>query len=339
MTSSVRFGVAVALAGVALLAAAAARAEVIEEIVAKVNDDIITKTDLQQAEQDMLAEAYRRYAGKDLDEQVKGAKAGLLRNMIDRKLLLHRATRLFDQDKMGDSILSWFKEQQHITNDEDLKKLLDQEGMTVADLKKRLIDMQAPDEVLRVEVRDRISVGDKEVEAYYNEHPKEFEVPAEVTVREIVLLAKDRPIAEVRTDAEKVRAKATAPGADFGAIAKEVSDAGTKTSGGLLGPLKKGDLSPQLEAVAFTLPVGEVSQPLEMPYGFHILKVESRAEDRKRAFEEVRDAVRTRLEDEKFRTAMEDYLKKLWSEADIWVSPKYQNRLSPGPTPSVAKGP
>lgn len=310
--------------------ATAARAEVVEEIVAKVNDDIITKSELDQAEQGVIADIYRRYAGKDLDEQVKNAKSMLLRRMIDEKILFHRAQRMYDMDKMGDVILRSFKEQQQIKSDQDLEKMLTQEGMTIADLKRRLIETYAPEEVLRFEVGDRVAVGDKEVDAYYAEHPDEFRVPAQATVREIVILADDASREERRAAAERIRERVAAPDADFGAVAREVSEAGTRESGGLLGELKKGDLAAPLDEQAFGLPVGQVGPIIETPYGFHILKIESRSEERLRTLDETREAVRSQLVERRYAKERKAFLDKCWEEATVVVMPAYRDRLAPG---------
>lgn len=305
-----------------------ARAEVVEEIVAKVNDDIITMSELRKAEEEILAEIYRRFTGAELDRELKKAREQLLRRMIDRKILLHRAERMFDVAKLGDAILQSFKEQQGIASDEELARLLAAENLSVADLKKRLIDMYAPNEVERYEVADRVSVGEKEIRAWYDEHLEEFRAREEATVREIVLLAEGKDRAAVREDAERIRARAAAPGADFAAIAAETSDAGTKKDGGLLGVVSRGDLAPALERAAFATPPGEVSPVLEAEHGFHILKVESRTDATLRSFEDVREEIRKRLYERKFDEAYAEFLKKAWAEAEIWVAPKYIGRLS-----------
>ena len=331
MTGPIRAGAGIFLAVLAgSLGTGIARGEVVEEIVAKVNDDIITRSDLQDSEQELLSDLYRQYTGKELDDRVKTAKAGLLINLIDRKILLHRAQRLFDMDKMGDNLLSNFREDRKIKSDDELKKMLDQDHMTIADLKKKLVEWTAPEQVLGYEVKDRVSVGDKEVEAFYTEHPEESEVPAVATLREIVLLAEGDKKQARRAEAERLRERAAEPGADFEALAREFSEAGTKASGGLIADVKKGELAAQLEQVAFTLAPGQVSQVLDTPYGFHIIKVESRAEPQKRSLEDLRANLKEKLYKARFEQAYNDFMKKARKEAEIWVSPKYQSRIAPG---------
>jgi peptidyl-prolyl cis-trans isomerase SurA len=317
---------AVLLAGGALGLAVQTRAELLEEIVAKVNDDIITKSEIEREEQLMVADLYRRFTGAELDREVKNAKARLLQEMIDRKLLIHRATRLYDVDKMKKALLESFMEQQKIKDPKELERLLAQEGMSLEDLERRLVEMAAPGEVIRFEVADRLAVGDAELGAYYEAHLDEFRVPAEATLREIVLLAGPEAREARRGEAERVRERAAAEGADFEAVAKEVSEAASAAQGGLIGPFRRGDLARPLEEAAFGLPAGSVSPVLESENGLHILKVESRTEDRVRGLDEVRDGLRVRLEDEKYKKALGEFLKKARGEANIWVDPKYRAR-------------
>lgn len=306
-----------------------ARAEVIEEIVAWVNGDIITKSDMDQEEQTLLSDVYRRYTGPELDAQLKKARAELLDRMIDRKILVQRASRMYDLNKMQASLVDSFKEQQKIKTDEELQRLLAQDGMTLADLKQRLIEMYAPEEIIRFEVVGRLSISDKEVAAYYDAHPEISEVPAKATVREIVLLTTQENRKRRKEEAEAIRVRATAPGADFEALAREVSEAGTKANGGLLGTVGKGDLAPELEEAAFGVPVGGVSQVIEMSHGFHLIKVDERAEALKKTLDEMREKIRSDLEQQRYAQALDDYLKKARSESDIVVGDKYKARIVP----------
>lgn len=323
--------VALGLCGLSLLAGATrARAELVEEIVAWVNGDIITRSELQEEEQVMMSEAYRRYTGEELDEQVRILQQELLIRMIDRKILVDKAAMMYDMDKMGEAFYGSFKEQQGIADDEELAAALAREGMTVETLKERLIEMFAPDEVLRYEVGARVSVSDRELQAYHDSHSEEFRLPAEVTIREIVLLADGAAAkAERRAEAERVRERVTTGGEDFAAVAREVSEAGTAAEGGLLGPLEKGELSEQLEQFAFSLPPGEVSEIVDAPYGFHICVVESRTESRVPPLEEIGENLRRWLEDRKYYEQRNAFMTKARSEAEWCVKPAYADRLPP----------
>jgi peptidyl-prolyl cis-trans isomerase SurA len=319
------------MAFVATLATGAgpARAEVVDEIVAKVNDDIVTKSDLETEEQGALQELYRRFSGTELDKQVAQAKKEMLRHLVDRRVLIQRAAHIFDMTKMQEFYIESFRDQQNIKSERDLEKLLAEQGMTMADLKTRLVEEFAPQQVIRAEVAERIAVSEKDARAYYEAHTADFDVPAQATVREIVIKAGDSDRETKRATAEAVRAKVAGAGIDFAAVAADASDAGTKKAGGLLGTVKKGDLAEALDKAAFTVPVGDVSPVIEAGYGFHILKVDARTDDALRPFDDVRAEIETKIQNERFAVEYKNYMKKAWTEATIWIAPQYQARLSP----------
>jgi len=338
MKSLSRFALLVLALSGTVMFSAPARAELLEEIVAWVNGDIITMGEMDKEEQAMVAEAYRRFTGDELDENVKRMRAGLLVEMVDRKILLDRAKAMFsDLDGIKDSYFEGFKESQGITDDAEFARMLEQEGLTIESFKLRLLEMYAPEEVLRYEVGNRISVSDAEVETYYREHPEQFALKDEVTVREIVLLADTESKRNSRRpEAEQIVERARA-GEEFAALAKELSEAGTKAEGGLLGQVERGDLSAQLEAVAFTLEEGQVSDPIETAYGFHILMVEERTVGEAMPLDESWERLRKFLEDKKYETALKAFREKMRAEAEWCVKAKYKDRIPPEFGPEICE--
>src|SRR5262249_8081005 len=161
-------------------------------------------------------------------------------------------------------------------------------------------------------------VSEKDAQAYYDTHAAEFTVAAQATVHEIVLKARPSDPAGRRAEAEAVRERAAADGADFEAIAKEVSEAGTKASGGLLGAGREGDLGPALDEAAFRLPVGVVGPVIEDEHGFHVLKVDARTDEHLQPFDAVREDIEKTLRDNQIEKETRAYLKKAWGEATIW---------------------
>jgi len=314
-----------------LMVAPVTRAEILDEIVAWVNGDIITWSEYEEEEKAMVSEAYRQMTGEELDAEVTRIREGLLQQMIDRKILLNHAQLLYNTDRMTESFYEGFKQQQMelqgIESDEEFERRLANDGMTVDDLKRKLLEMFAPDEVIRFEVGGRLAVSDTDLRAYYDSHQGEFTAAAEVTIREIVLLAETDDQKEKQlTEALRIRREAT-DDAEFADLAKKYSQSGTAATGGLLGPLRRGDLSPQLEAVAFDVPIGEVSQVLDMPYGYHMIMVESRTEEELTPFDEVKDNLRLQLEDRQYFTDLREFMDQARTEAEWCVKPKFRKLL------------
>ena len=304
-------------------------AEVIEEIVAVVDDEIITRSEFEEEEQAMLAEVYRKYTGTELDRQVEMVRTQVLAQIIDRKVLMHRAARLFDLSGYEDMLVEQFKKDNKIDSDEELERLLAAEGMTVPDIRRRLIEQVAPQEIIRAEVGNRVTSSDAEIEEYYENNRDQFLIAPAYTLSEIVILAGDNDREEKQVLAAGVLEQARAEDADFAALAREHSGAGTAEGGGALGTMIAGDLNPELEKVAETMPVGAVSDLLEMDYGFHIIRLEDRREAGQQDLEDVREKIRVYLENTQYVEKLTEFLKKARNEADIQIRPAYEDRYTP----------
>lgn len=313
-----------------------ARAEVLEEIVALVDGDILTKSEYEREEQAMIQGIYRQFSGADLDQAVAAVRRTLLTDLIDRKILVHRASRLFDTKRMEQVFFDNFREQQQIKDDAEFAAMLAREGMTIESMKTRLVESFAPDEVVRFEVSSRVSVADHEIDDYYAGHPDEFHHEDEVKLREIVLLA-DTLAKKIdrRAEIDAIRARLNRD--NFAEVATEVSEAGTKEAGGLLGNVHPGDLSETLEGYAFALQPGQVSEVLEMPYGFHILFAEEVRVGATKTLDEVREELRAKLEDERFAERLREFMVKARSESEWCVKEKYAASLSAQNADKVCK--
>ena len=310
-----------------LFAPAASTGEIVEEIIAKVNGDIITKSDYDKQAEVLLEEAYRELTGAELDAYLEQMRKNLLLSMIDRKILVDQAQRIYDLDVMGDVFIQQFKEEQNISTDLELEQLLGQEGMSIAQLKQRLIEMSAPDEVIRFEVRSRISVSGAEVETFYQENKDNLMQPAVVTLREIVVLAPEGSDRSERLAQAEAARRRVIDGEDFAEVAEELSEAGTAAEGGLLGEMKQGDLAKHLAGPAFELPVGSVTEIIETSYGFHILKIEAREAAHATPLADVHDRIHDLLEQNKYSAELDAYLVKVRSESEWCVKQKYQEQL------------
>jgi len=332
----VRLAATIAVVTVVLIAsAAAARAEILEEIIAWVNGEIITRSTYDEEDKARTAEAYRQFSGQELDEQLEQMREQLLLSLVDRKILLHHAKALgYDLDQMAEAFLGSFMSLQGLETVEEVEAMAEQDGMTLGDVKKKLVELYGPDEVIRYEVSNRISISDAEIEAFYTSSAERFLVDGEVTLREIVLLAQDADSkVERRAEAEKTWERASS-GEDFASLVSELSEAGTAASGGKLGPLVRTDLSEILVVPAFTLPIGGVSELMETPYGFHIVKVVSRIDEHTKPIDDVRERIREFLQTRKFRTELDAFLEKARLDSEWCVKPKYYELLSvPAPPP------
>ena len=312
---------ALALFGVSLVPGRA-RAEILEEIVAKVNNSMITRSQLQERLAGYEEQLKSKYSGDELNAQTEAAADGLLRNMITETLLVQRAEVLLDLDKVRKNLLDDFKKQQKIQSDEELDQLLKEQNMTRQELLDTLMRLSIPHEIINYEVRRKISVSDKEIQTYYDQHRQDFVRPERVVFREIVLLYEEATKNEVRARAEAVRRELNA-GKDFGELAAEVSEVSSKERGGLVGPFTKGELQPAIEAQVFALKPGELAGPIETTRAFHIIRLETKEAEQVTPLPDAKDQITEKIRDSLFKQKLEVYLEGLWKENYIYVYPKY----------------
>src|SRR5207245_2148338 len=205
----------------------------------------IIKSEFEERSTCILKQSYQQYSGDELDQQLIDAQESMLSNMITELLLLDRAESLLDLSKVRKNLVDDFRKQQNITSDDDLEKLLKEQGMTRKDLEEQLIRLAVPQEVINYEVKRKISVSEREIKDYYDAHTKDYEALPTVTLREIVLFYEPVRRAEVMTRAEGVLRELKG-GADFVDLVQRYSEGGTKETGGALDPLKAADLNPEI---------------------------------------------------------------------------------------------
>ena len=305
--------------------AAPAHAAIVEEIVAKVNNRIITKSDYEQRR------AYLNDQQKTASEdEAQAGRDALLANLITEALLIERAETIFDMDRIRTSLIDDFKKQQNITNDQELETALKDQGMSRKDLEEHLMRLAVPNEIINYDVRRKISVSDAEMQAYYDAHRSKWETPTTVTLREIVILYTPETREEALSRAKGIAAQAR-DGGDFVELVKQYSEGGTREVDGMLGPIAARDLNPALGGSAMALKAGQISDPVDSGRAFHVLKLEARVETVTKSLADVKDDVYNGVREEKFRPRFDIYLRKLWKENYIEVAPKYESLLVVSP--------
>ena len=313
-----------------------ARAAIVEEIVAKVNNRIISKSEFEERSTYILKQIYQQYSGDELDRQLRDAQESMLSNMITELLLLDRAESLLDLSKVRKNLVDDFRKQQNIASDDDLEKVLKDQGMKRKDLEEQLIRLAVPQEIINYEVRRKISVSEAEIKEYYDAHQKDWETAPTVSFNEIAMFYEDANRPEVLSRAQGVVREARGGGTDFGELVQKYSEAPSKESGGFLGPLAAADLHPAIAEAAFKLQTGDVSDPIDTGRSYQVIRLVGKTDRVVKTQEDMREAIVKAVRDAKFRPRYDHYIKKLWRENQIEVLPKYEHYLvrtplKPGP--------
>jgi peptidyl-prolyl cis-trans isomerase SurA len=302
------------LAALSLLAlAAAAPAEIVERVVAKVNGDIVTLSEFQ-ARQVAAVQAAGINTESGIEKFLRENNARILQEAVDDLLLVQKAAdegmRL--RAEYVKEIVDGIKKENNITSDDELQQQLRREGMSLDELKRNIERSVLRRQLLSRELEAKIAVSEPEVRAYYEAHRADYDRPGSLHLQEIVVKTQSGSVALARDLVRRARA-----GEDFAELARAYSSAPTKAAGGDLGRISKGDLTPDIEKAAFALPVGGVSDPLPTPDGFRILKVVEKTEGAQVPYEEVKAEILKRLAAEKTAREYEGYLEGLRKEAII----------------------
>ena len=313
----------------ALAATIPLRAEIVEQVLVKVNGEIITKTEFEARQ---VAELRNRpelakasAASVELQRAIAQITPDLVLNAVDELLLIQRG-REFGY-ALGDQQFAQYVEDirksQNLEEEARFQEALKQEGLTMADLRRNIERSMLVSQVQRVEIMGKISINEEVARQYYDQHRTEFTSPTEITLREILLEVptSDRGVNvaqddAVRASAEELRKRLLA-GEPFPRLAGEHSAAASKANGGLIGPIHSDELAPQLRDLLASMNVGDITDVLRAQRGYQILKLESRTDSKVKTFEEARGDIGNRIGQQKLRGEREKYLDRLREQATI----------------------
>ncbi len=314
-----------------------ANGTVVEDVIARVNDQIITRSEYERSEQQMLQEAeHTNTTEADLRDHVHN----LLRDMIDQQLLLSKGKELgITCDAEVVRQLDEIRKQNHLDSMEALEKAAQQQGISYEDFKQGLRNQCISRQVVSDQVGRRLNMTHAEEEAYYKAHASEFEVPEQVHLSEILV-----PTAENATDADISAAQAKADaleaklkaGANFAELAKSSSGGPTASAGGDLGDFKRGTLGQVLEDATFSLPAGGFTAPIRTRQGFVILRVDSHQKAGVPPMSAIEPQLQQAIYVEQLQPALRAYLTKARDEAYVEIAPGFVDTGSPRKTTKPA---
>jgi peptidyl-prolyl cis-trans isomerase SurA len=327
------FFTSLALCGAILLVPAGARAQakgtVVEEIVARVNNQIITLSDYQKAAAGLQQEAAQdcqNCSQMQIQAAVTEHQKNLLRDLIDQQLLIERAKDMevsveTDLIKRLDEV----RKQNNLTSMEDLEKAVEQQGIVWEDYKTQMRNSLLTQEVIRREVGGRMNIGSDEVKAYYEAHKQEFNRPEQVALAELFLSTDGKTpeeISAVRTRADDLHNRLV-KGEDFEQLVKRYSEGSTAQQNGDLGEFERGQLSKQLEDAVFGLEKNQFTDVIQTKTGFEILKVLDHYQAGLQPLDKVEGEITNIIYRQKMDPAMRVYLAQLREESYVLVKPGY----------------
>ena len=329
--------------------------QTVEEIITRVNNQIITRSEFQRSK-DQLRDQVKQENSKDPDAAYAEREKDILRDLIDQDLLLDKGK---DLSITGDTDLikrlDQMRKEMKLESLEELEKEATKQGVSWEDFKQNMRNQIITQKVIGEEVSSHLSVTKEEEQKFYDDHKNDMEQPEAIRLSEILVAPKTAaPAPAAGTDpnappaappsndpntavdeaaqaaalsAAEAKAddllKQIRAGAAFEDIAKKFSDGPSAADGGNLGSFERGKLAKQIEDQTFALKTGEITDVIRTKQGFVILKVVEHQQAGIPSLKDVLPRIQDQLYYQKLQPALRVYLTKLREDAYIKYTDGY----------------
>ena len=319
---------------------------VVEEIIARINNHIITRSEFDRSQQQVQQEGEQQNA---TPQEITSKEKNVLRDLVDQQLLLQKGDDLgitaeTDLVKRLDEI----RKQMNLATMDDLAKAAQEQGVSYEEFKENLRENIITQKVIQQEVGSKVNITPAEIQKYYKDHLNDMSQPEQVRLSEILISTQPKPTEDPKTaasitDEQRVataQAKANQvyedieKGAKFEDVAKKDSDGPTAAQGGDLGYFKRGTLAKELEDTTFGMKAGEITKPIRTKQGFVILQVTEHQQAGVPPEKEVEGKIQDAIYLQKLQPALRAYLTKLREDAYIDIKPGYTDS---GASPNETK--
>jgi peptidyl-prolyl cis-trans isomerase SurA len=298
-------------------------AEIIDRVVATVNDGTITSSDLEEAvdlfEHQMGQANQQPFSPQDR----KGIERRVLEDLIDKALIegFAKKTGIEVSEEEIDRAIEEVLTRAHISEAE-LREALKKDGLEYTEYRNQIRDQIIKAKMVQREIRARVNIKEEQIEEYYLDHPDEFRAEEGVVLLHILFPLPKEPspelVASTFAEAERVREEIIG-GMPFADAARQYSKDATASRGGWLGFFRTGSLSPEMENGIEDLDEGDISEPVRTPLGIHLLMIEERTSGDIRPLEKVENGIREKLFEEAAERQFEEWRKELRKNAHIEV--------------------
>ena len=308
---------------VSILMTVTAYATIVDRIVAIVNHDVITLSELDKNVNSYMKRIEKTVPEDQLDAIEKHVRQMVLNELIDQRLITQEAKKrgLMATDRDVNDAITNIITQRKITH-EKLQYEIEQLGITFDEYREEVRAQLTKRNFLAGEIKSKITISKEEIGAYYREHRKDYEGKEAARIRQILILlprdAADQTREKLRMRAEDILQQLR-QGDSFSMLATEVSQGPAAKTGGDLGFVEKGLMLPDVDAAAFSLKIGEISDVIESPIGFHIIQVVDKRGEGVKPIESVREEIIGRIGDEKMENKFEEWLNEQREKAHIEV--------------------
>jgi peptidyl-prolyl cis-trans isomerase SurA len=308
-----------------LLLCAPVRAEVVDKIIAIVNDEIITLYEFNTAFEPFRKNIENNYKGTDKEAVMQQTKDAFLQRLIDNMLIEQEAKKsgasIIVKDEEVMEVLHDMLAKQKLSLPEYVKNLA-REGNSLESVKKEIRGQMIRARLLRREVKSKILVSDEEIGEYYNKNRRDYEGKETVRIKQLLLLlppnANETIKAKMKNQALQLH-KRVMDGESFDLLIVKYSQGPAAAQGGDVGFIERGTIIPEVEAAAFKLPIGQVSEVIESSVGFHIIQVLDKQGAGLKPIAAVREEIKTKIEDEKLENKFDEWIASIRAKSHIEI--------------------
>lgn len=290
--------------------------EVVDRVVALVNGDMIT---LSELERQVVIQGER--LGVPDDPEIQATfRAQVLEGMVDNALILQVAEQrgLRVPDRYFDEWKETTIEEMNLPNEEEFIRQVELQGSNIEELKKQFLEGVLIQEIRRQDIEERVQISEPEIEQRYRENVDEFVRRPRVRLRELVIHVTEAGEAEARERLAEA-AQLIESGSDFGEVAKVRSESGSAESGGDLGLFEVSELDESFQAVVGELETGALSEPLRIGESMYLLRVDERTEESTIPLDDVRNQIAESLYTEKMASEMQNFVSNLRDNAIVEI--------------------
>lgn len=291
----------------------------LDRVICIVNNDAITLFELDEAE------AFYLYETKEpapAGEARTALRERLIQRIIENRLQLQQAERekiAVEDTEIAEQMADIMK-RMNAKNEVDLEQALRLQGVTVESVKKRVRDQIMVDRIRRRRVTLRVTVTEQEIDRYVDQNREKLETGLTFEARHILFIPDPNRGEDGWEDARRRAADAyerVVGGADFGELAKEMSQDGSGKDGGHLGTLKRGELAPEIESAILRLSVGESSAPFRSQIGYHLFRLDGKEALTGDGLTQARNQIRDILLRDKLQVRLKEWLAEIRQRAII----------------------
>ncbi len=298
--------------------------EIIEKIYAVVNGEIITYSELKNAEIELTGVLRQQYSDDQLTEKIEEMKKNLLNRLIDQKIILSVAKeKNYNVDAEVEFIIKDIKKKNNINSDEELKKAIRAQGIDYDEWIKQLKETSMQHMLIREEIGSKIKIDNAEIMEYYKNNIKDFTKPMEFSLNCIYLeKEKNQNLAALSEKMQTIDSELRE--SNFEEVAKKHSQLQGSENNYFLGEFKQGELDANIEEAALKLKKGERSSWIETDNGWYIIQLLNRKEPELIEYKTVRGDIENELSAKEQNARLQEYIEQLKKESHIKIYEEFK---------------